>query len=99
MGGPVCEVLTVAKRNLKAGEILDGVGGFMTYGVIENASVASAKDLLPMGFSEGCRLLHDIPKDDVITLSDAERHPGRLIDIIASTERSGSVLYLPKIHI
>ena len=32
IGGPVCEVLTIAKRDLKAGERLDGVGGFCTYG-------------------------------------------------------------------
>ena len=29
-GGPVCEVVTVAKRDLKAGERLDGIGGFCT---------------------------------------------------------------------
>ena len=29
IGGPVCEVVTVAKRDLKAGERLDGIGGFV----------------------------------------------------------------------
>ena len=37
IGGPVCEVVTVAKRDLKAGERLDGIGGFCTYGLIDNA--------------------------------------------------------------
>ena len=41
-GGPVCEVVTVAKRDLKAGERLDGVGGFCAYGLIENATEARA---------------------------------------------------------
>jgi predicted homoserine dehydrogenase-like protein len=33
IGGPVCEVVAVAKRDLKAGERLDGIGGFCTYGM------------------------------------------------------------------
>ena len=40
MAGPVCEVVTVAKRDLKAGERLDGVGGFCAYGLIDNAASA-----------------------------------------------------------
>jgi predicted homoserine dehydrogenase-like protein len=82
LGPPVCEVVAVAKRDLKAGEILDGVGGYMAYGVIENAKTFSEKNLLPMGISEGCRLLHDIPKDDALTYADAERPPGRLCDVL-----------------
>src|SRR5262245_62550156 len=42
LGAPVCEVVTVAKRNLKAGERLDGVGGFCAYGLIDNRSAARA---------------------------------------------------------
>ena len=36
MAGPICEVVTVAKRDLKAGECLDGIGGFCAYGLIDN---------------------------------------------------------------
>src|SRR5215813_3238489 len=38
LSGPTCEVVTVAKRQLKAGEWLGGVGGFCAYGLIENHS-------------------------------------------------------------
>ena len=58
--GPVCEVVTVAKRDLKAGETLDGVGGFCAYGLIDNAAAARAGDALPMGLSEDCRLLRAV---------------------------------------
>ena len=54
IGGPVCEVVTVAKRDLKAGERLDGIGGFCTYGLIDNALAARAAAALPIGLSEGC---------------------------------------------
>ena len=64
LAGPVCEVLTIAKRDLKAGERLDGVGGFCSYGLIENRATARAVDALPIGLSEGCVLRRDVAKDE-----------------------------------
>ncbi len=72
LAGPVCEVVTMAKRDLKAGEILDGVGGFCTYGLIDNTDRARGMNALPVGLSEGRKLLRDISKDDVIALDDVE---------------------------
>ena len=63
-----------------AGEVLDGIGGFHTYGMIENASEAARGDFLPMGLSQGCRLKHDMPKDRPITRDDVEVPEGRLGD-------------------
>ena len=80
VGKPVCDVLTIAKRDLKADEMLDGIGGFTCYGVIENADVAQKENLLPMGLSEGCRLKRDIPKDLALTFDDVEVPHGRLCD-------------------
>jgi predicted homoserine dehydrogenase-like protein len=80
IGKPVCEVLTVAKRDLKVGEALDGIGGFTCYGVIENADVAQQENLLPIGLSESCRVKSDIPKDQPLTYDDVEIPAGRLCD-------------------
>jgi len=80
LGGPVCEVITIAKRDLKAGEILDGIGGFTSYGTIENADICRRENLLPMGLSEGCRLLRALPRDHALTYADVEMPPGRLCD-------------------
>ncbi len=79
-GAPVCEVITLAKRDLKTGETLDGIGGFTCYGVIDNAEVAARENLLPMGLSEGCRLKNDIPKDQPLTYDDVELPEDRLCD-------------------
>ena len=68
IAGPVCEVVTVAKRDLKAGELLDGIGGFCTYGLIENATAARAVSALPIGLSEGCVLRRDVRKDVVVSI-------------------------------
>jgi predicted homoserine dehydrogenase-like protein len=80
LGGPVCEVITVAKRPLQAGETLDGSGGFAAYGLIENCEVARRENLLPIALSGGCRLLHDLQRDSSISLADVELPPNRLID-------------------
>ena len=75
IAGPVCEVVSVAKRNLKAGERLDGIGGFCAYGLIDNASSAREMGALPIGLSEGCVLRRDISKDDVICVDDVDAIP------------------------
>jgi len=80
LAGPVCEVLTVAKRNLKAGERLDGVGGFCAYGLIDNTSSARKLDALPISLSEGCVLRQDVAKDEVVSFADVTLLHGRLID-------------------
>jgi len=70
LGGPICEVVSVAKRDLKAGETLDGVGGFCTYGLIENRSAARESNALPISLSEGCVLSRDVAKDQVVSIDD-----------------------------
>ncbi len=80
IAGPVVDVVTVAKRDLKEGEVLDGIGGFHTYGDSENHDVCRKDNLLPMSLSEGCRLKTDILKDQAITYDDVVLPEGRLID-------------------
>jgi predicted homoserine dehydrogenase-like protein len=80
IAGPVCEVVSVAKRDLKAGERLDGIGGFFTYGLIDNAAAARGMSALPIGLSEGAVLQRDIAKDGVISFNDVERDARGLVD-------------------
>jgi predicted homoserine dehydrogenase-like protein len=80
LGGPVVEVCAVAKRDLKAGEVLDEYGMYMTYGEAVNADEMSAQRYLPEGLVLGCKLTRDIPQDGVLTYDDVELPPGRLAD-------------------
>src|SRR6267142_1871947 len=88
LAGPSCEVVTVAKRQLKTGERLDGVGGFCAYGLIENHSTARAADALPIALSDDCVLLRDIGKDEVITFKDVKMPSARLRDELWSEQRN-----------
>jgi predicted homoserine dehydrogenase-like protein len=73
-------VITIAKHELKAGDVIDGIGGFQSYGMIENTDVARGENLLPMGLAEDCRVKKDISKDSAISLDDVELPQGRLCD-------------------
>ena len=87
-GAPVVEVVATAKRDLSMGETLDYLGGYMTYGQCENADVARDERLLPMGLAEGCRLLRDVPRDQVLSYDDVERPPGRLVDSLRAEQEA-----------
>ncbi|MFN3671015.1 MAG: NAD(P)H-dependent oxidoreductase [Bosea sp. (in: a-proteobacteria)] len=85
-GSPKIDVVTLAKTALKAGDAIDGIGGFMTYGECERYETARASRLLPMGVAEGCRLKRDIPPDAALTYDDVELPAGRLIDTLRAEQ-------------
>ena len=68
--GPVVDVITMAKTDLKAGQTLDGLGWYMTYGMCENYETVRRENLLPIGIAEGAVLKRDIPKDAALTYDD-----------------------------
>ena len=80
LAGPVVEVCAVAKRDLKAGEVLDDYGMYMTYGEAVNVDEMSRGQYLPEGLVEGCKLKRNVSKDAVLTYDDVELPPGRLAD-------------------
>ena len=80
LGRPMVDVVATAKTDLCAGQVLDGIGGFGTYGKCENADVTHARRYLPMGLAEGCRLIRSVKKDEVITYQDIQPRRDRLSD-------------------
>lgn len=79
-GAPRVEVVVTAKRDLPAGHLLDGLGGYDSYGEAETAMVTAREDLLPMGVAEGCRLRRAVALGDPLRYADVELPEGRLID-------------------
>ena len=80
LAGPSVEVCAVAKQDLRAGDVLDDYGMFMTYGEAVNVEEMSAGRYLPEGLVEGCRLRTDIARDEVISYDDVELPAGRIAD-------------------
>lgn len=64
------DVVTMAKRDLRAGEIIDAIGGFCTVGRIESAAAARREHLLPFALAAGAELRHDIPCGSYLTYED-----------------------------
>ncbi|MBG1270058.1 NAD(P)H-dependent oxidoreductase [Nostoc sp. WHI] len=88
LAGPLVDVVTTAKIDLKAGETLDGIGYYMTYGQCENSDIVQQQNLLPIGLAEGCRLKRDISKDQVLTYADVELPEGRLCDQLRTEQNT-----------
>ncbi|SDS94831.1 NAD(P)H-dependent oxidoreductase [Microlunatus soli] len=80
LGAPTVEVVATAKRELAAGDVLDGLGGYDSYGVAERADLTATDGLLPIGVAEGCTVRHAIAKDTVLRYADVELPGGRLVD-------------------
>lgn len=51
--GQVSDTVAVAKKDIKAGERLDGIGGYCVRGVIESHEVTKEKKLVPIGLIAG----------------------------------------------
>ncbi|MEH2147776.1 NAD(P)H-dependent oxidoreductase [Nostoc sp.] len=88
LAGLLVDVVTTAKIDLKAGETLDGIGYYMTYGQCENSNIVQQQNLLPIGLAEGCRLKRDISKDQVLTYEDVELPEGRLCDQLRAEQNN-----------
>jgi predicted homoserine dehydrogenase-like protein len=66
------DVAATAKRNLKAGEILDGEGGYTVWGKLMPAPDSLAVGALPMGLAHGVRLIRDVACGHSVTSDDVE---------------------------
>ncbi len=80
LDGPRVDVVTTSKVPLAAGDVIDGLGGYMSYGVAEAYSTSRKERLLPIGLAEGCRLIRAVPADTAISYDDVIVPEGRLVD-------------------
>jgi predicted homoserine dehydrogenase-like protein len=66
------EVAAGTKRPLRAGEVVDGIGGECVYGMIDDADTAREERLVPLGLLAGARLTRDVDVDHILTYDDVE---------------------------
>lgn len=73
IGAPVSECITVAKKDLKAGENIDGIGGYTTYGSIATAEETYKNNYVVYGLvNKNAKMLRDVKKGQLLTLDDVE---------------------------
>ena len=66
------DVVSVAKKDLASGEILDGEGGFAARGRLAASKDSIGGNFLPLGLSDGARTKKSIKKDEFIKIDDVE---------------------------
>lgn len=66
------DVVAVAKRDLAAGEILDGEGGFTVAGQLRPSRVSVPMKALPLGLSGGARMVRPVSADQILTYADVD---------------------------
>jgi predicted homoserine dehydrogenase-like protein len=64
------DVVAVAKRPLKAGETLDGEGGYTVYGKLVPAARSLREAALPIGLAHGVRLVRDVIAGATLGMQD-----------------------------
>lgn len=69
------DVAATAKRDLKAGEMLDGEGGFCVWGRQTPADVSLAQGYLPLGLAQNVRLERDVKEGERLKWSDVDYDP------------------------
>jgi len=67
---PVADVMTVAKKALKTGELLDGFGGYTFYGIMDEAMKARAENALPVGLAPGAKIVRPVSPGAIVTWDD-----------------------------
>ena len=78
------DVVAVAKKDLRAGDLLDGEGGFTVWGKLSPAAESLRADALPLGLAEGCTLKEDIKKGQVIGRASVQ---GNLDPVVSDLRR------------
>jgi predicted homoserine dehydrogenase-like protein len=73
------EVVATAKRDLRVGETIDGIGGATVYGVTDSAEAAKAGRMLPLGLAARAVLTRDVAIDQPLTYDDVELDPNAMI--------------------
>ena len=66
------EVASIAKKDLKKGEKLDGEGGFCARGRLITSEKSKKEKILPLGLTDNAILKKDISRDEIIKLEDVE---------------------------
>jgi len=66
------DCVATAKRALKAGEMLDGEGGYTVWGKLMTARDSAAKRALPIGLAHKMKLKRDVPEGGAVSWDDVD---------------------------
>jgi len=85
------DAVAVAKRDLRAGEMLDGEGGYTVWGRAMPAAASRAMAALPIGLAHRVALRRDIAKGEVLSMNDVVLNEGAKGVILRREMLAGAV--------
>jgi predicted homoserine dehydrogenase-like protein len=71
--------VATAKRDLRPGDQIDGIGGATVYGVADSAEAVAGGGLLPLGLAARATVVRDVAVDQPLTHDDVELDEGSTI--------------------
>jgi predicted homoserine dehydrogenase-like protein len=81
------DVVAVAKRSLRAGETLDGEGGYTVWGKLVAAERSLAEDALPIGLAHHVPLRQDIAAGETVRWADVTVPDSSALEVRRAMER------------
>ena len=72
----IADAVATAKRDLAAGEVLDGEGGHLVYGKLVPAAESRRAGALPIGLAHRVKLSHPVRAGEVVRFADVEIDEG-----------------------
>ncbi|MEN3354011.1 MAG: hypothetical protein V7640_2169, partial [Betaproteobacteria bacterium] len=85
------DAVAIAKRDLAAGDLLDGEGGYTVYGRLMPAADSLAAGALPIGLAEGMKLTRTVKKGEAMRWEDVNAPDSEAVRIRRDMEQ----LYTP----
>jgi predicted homoserine dehydrogenase-like protein len=82
------DAVAVAKRDLRAGEVLDGEGGYTVYGRLMRAADSLRAAALPIGLAHGVRLTRAVAADRTVTWNDVAERDSQAVRVRREMEAS-----------
>jgi predicted homoserine dehydrogenase-like protein len=81
------DVVAVAKRQLRSGEMLDGEGGYTVWGKLVPAARSLAAGALPIGLAHNAKLLRDIAAGEIVRWADVAVPDSAVVRLRREMER------------
>ncbi|MGJ9406367.1 NAD(P)H-dependent oxidoreductase [Nesterenkonia aurantiaca] len=88
--GFYADVVATAKKDLTAGETLDGEGGFAVWGKLVSATYSRKVNALPVALAHNVKLKNDIKEGEVVSWDDVEENSE--LDVAIQLRRETEVL-------
>ncbi|WP_138473066.1 NAD(P)H-dependent oxidoreductase [Poseidonocella sp. HB161398] len=84
--GLTSDVVAVAKKALRPGDMLDGEGGFTVWGRIARAEDSLANRGLPIGLAHGMKLKREVAEGSMLTWDDVEATDSQAVTVRRAME-------------